>query len=240
MSLRAVRLLVISLLAALSLVTAPARADRMVGLEKATHDPSWKVRLQAAAILARSNEPRAVPILTRLLRDDQAVIRRFAAEALEKIATATAPTTTPETTTVKSTLRPGGVHIAIGGIGAKPKNVSPAMTQRLRMLLLREFSQTPGLTIDGTPVSGFLIDSSITALSRKTTRDWVEISCEISVIVGRLPSKAMVMMTSGGATVQESKTNFHDDREPIMEADALEGAVKGAHENLLSYLRKQR
>ena len=105
---------------------------------------------------------------------------------------------------------------------------------------MKEFSQTPGLTLDGTPVSGFLIDSSITALTRHTTREGVEINCEVSVIVGRLPSKAMVMMTSGGATVQQPKGAVSPTSTAMLEVDALEGAVKGAHENLLAYLRARR
>jgi hypothetical protein len=62
----------------------------------------------------------------------------------------------------------------------------------------------------------------------------------VSVIVGRLPSKAMVMMTSGGATVQQPKGAVSPASNAILEADALEGAVKGAHENLLVYLRARR
>jgi hypothetical protein len=50
----------------------------------------------------------------------------------------------------------------------------------------------------------------------------------------------MVMMTSGGATVQEPKGGFRPQQEPAMQFDALSGAVKGAHENLLAYLKMQR
>jgi hypothetical protein len=67
----------------------------------------------------------------------------------------------------------------------------------------------------------------------------VEISCEVSFVVGRLPSKAMVMMTSGGATVQAPKGTLAPAMETALQKDALEGAVKGAHENLLAFLRTQ-
>ena len=214
-------------------------ADRFSALERATRDPSWRVRLQAAYVLSKQRDPRTIPMFERLLTDDVEAVRRIASIALGRLRTAPVPVPVVPPPTVPDP-SPGTVHISIGGVGAKPKHVSPEMTQRLRSLLLREFAQTPGLMVDGKQVSGYLIDSSITALSHKTTRDWVEINCEISVIIGRLPSKAMIMMTSGGATVQEPKGSFRMERAAALEADALEGAVKGAHENLVAFIRKQR
>jgi hypothetical protein len=220
----------------LALFVAPrsARADHFAQLERATHDPSWRVRLQAAYVLFKQKDQRVMPILERLLADENQAVRTFAEKALSSMRTRAAPPSTPAPAASRGT-----VHIAIGGVGAKPKNVSPDMTKRLRELLVREFANTPGLTLDGQPVSGFLIDSSITALNQRATRDWIEVNCEISVVVGRLPSKAMVMMTSGGATVQEAKGGWRQEHAATLQADALEGAVKGAHENLLAYLRQQ-
>ena len=110
---------------------------------------------------------------------------------------------------------------------------------RLREYIIRELSRTPGLTLEGKPLSGFLIDSSITNVSRKLTDQWVEITCEVSFVVGRLPSRAMVMMTSGGATVQAPRMGMRPEREKALQFDALEGAVQGAHENLLAFLKTQ-
>ena len=110
--------------------------------------------------------------------------------------------------------------------------MSPELTQRLREYIIRELSRTPGLTLEGKPLSGFLIDSSITNVSRRLTDQWVEISCEVSIVVGRLPSRAMVMMTSGGATVQAPRRGLAARKEKSLQLDALEGAVQGAHENL--------
>jgi hypothetical protein len=67
----------------------------------------------------------------------------------------------------------------------------------------------------------------------------VEISCEVSFVVGRLPSKAMVMMTSGGATVQAPRVGFRPEKERALQMDALEGAVQGANQNLLAFLKTQ-
>ncbi len=248
-----------------ALASSSAGADQTAALDRASHDPSWRVRLQAAYVLSRQQTPVAVPILVRLLVDEHEAVRGVAAGALgeihglsdaelgvtraaldratrdrNRVVAERAKGSLVKLAAMVAAARAGNLHIAIGGIGAKPKNVSLDMQRRLREFLVREFTKTPGLTLDGQPVTGFLIDSSITALSRRTTRDWVEISCEISVIVGRLPSRAVVMMTSGGATVQQPRTDFTNERAVALEADALEGAVKGAHENLLAYLRQQK
>ena len=76
-------------------------------------------------------------------------------------------------------------------------------------------------------------------MSRRLTDQWVEITCEVSFVVGRLPSRAMVMMTSGGATVQAPRMGLRPEREKALQFDALEGAVQGAHENLLAFLKTQ-
>jgi hypothetical protein len=250
--------------------------EHFAKLERATKDPSWRVRLQAAYVLARQKSALGAPLLENLLGDENDAVREVAAASLGELssldgsalahARAALERATRDrsagvraraeaalaklgegsrssgSTTASSVPSPrsSGVPVVIGGIGAKAKNVPPDMTRRLRDLLVREFSATPELSINGSPVRGFLIDSSITALNRHISHDFVEVDCEISVVVGRLPSKAIVMMTSGGATVQEPRSDFRAERDASLEADALEGAVKGAHENLLTYLRRQR
>jgi len=49
----------------------------------------------------------------------------------------------------------------------------------------------------------------------------------------------MVMMTSGGATVQAPKLGYRPEKEHALQVDALEGAVQGAHQNLLAFIRSQ-
>ena len=241
---------------------ATARADRVDALCRTlTNDSSWRVRLQAAVVLGKLHDPRSVPALLHALSDDNetvrgmsaqvlgeigepsvvmaldrarrsdssAFVRDRAAEALAKIA--------PD-----SSAHGGGraLHVEVGGVGMKGGRGSPELTARLREYIIRELQRTPGLTLEGKPLSGFLIDSSITNVSRRLTDQWVEITCEVSFVVGRLPSRAMVMMTSGGATVQAPRMGFRPDKERALQFDALEGAVQGAHENLLAFLKTQK
>jgi hypothetical protein len=186
----------------------------------------------SAQVLGEIGEPSVVMALDRARRSDSsAFVRNRAAEALAKIA--------PDSSGHGSGDH-RALHVEVGGVGMKGGRGSPELTARLREYIIRELSRTPGLTLEGKPLSGFLIDSSITNVSRRATDQWIEISCEVSFVVGRLPSRAMVMMTSGGATVQAPRMGLRPDKEKALQFDALEGAVQGAHENLLAFLKTQK
>jgi hypothetical protein len=175
--------------------------------------------------------------LDRAKRDPSAFVRGQAIVAYNKLSGGGSSSSVVPSIARPST--PHALHVEVGGIGSKTQLASPELTQRLREFLTRELAHTPGLTFEGGPRDGFLIDSAITSISRRTTSDYVEISCEVSLIVGRLPSKAMVMMTSGGASTQAPKVGFRPEREKAMQVDVLEGAVHSAHENLLAFLKSQ-
>jgi hypothetical protein len=238
---------------------AAARADRVDDLSRAvTSDPSWRVRLQAVVVIGKLGDRRAMPALMHALNDPNETVRGLAARvlgdlgdarSLAALERAKSDTSAFVREKAAESLRrlapqpkeeePGALHVEVGGVGAKARQARPELTHKLKELIIRELSRTPGLTLEGKPLSGFLIDSAITNLNRHVSNDWVEISCEVSFIVGRLPSKAMVMMTSGGATVQAPKVGFKLSEESKLQEDALEGAVKGAHENLLAFLKTQ-
>jgi hypothetical protein len=242
---------------------ASASADRVDGLLRTlASDPSWRVRLQALVILGKLGDAQAIPALERALGDDNQTVRGLAAKVLGDLAEVGDPQVIAALEGVRrdrsSFVRERAavalerlrkvaraadgklLHVEVGGIGVKARNAPPELSHRLREFIIRELQRTPGLTIEGKPISGFLIDSAITVLSRKTTPEYVEVSCEISFVVGRLPSKAMVMMTSGGATVQAPRVGFRPESERALQVDALENAVQGAHQNLLAYLKAQR
>jgi hypothetical protein len=241
-----------------------ARADRVDDLCRSlVSDPSWRVRLQAAVVLGKLHETRAVPSLLRALSDENEAVRGLVAQVLgdlgdpqasgplerarredasqfvrDKARTALAHLR-EQIAAEQAQSTPSALHVEVGGVGIKTRNGSRELAARLREFIIRELSRTPGLTLEGKPISGFQIDSAITGLELRTTDQWVEVSCEISLIVGRLPSKALVMMTSGGATVQAPKLGFRPEKERALEVDALEGAVQGAHQNLLAFIRAQ-
>ncbi|MDB4969151.1 MAG: lyase domain protein repeat-containing protein [Myxococcales bacterium] len=259
--------LTVALVLLIALASAPARAERVDDLCRSlTTDPSWRVRLQAAVVLGKLRDARSVPSLLRALGDENETVRGLSAQVLGDLGDAQAISALQRARKSDSSsfvrdkaqaalaklhpdtlalARPApssssALHVEVGGIGMKSRTQQTGeLTARLREYIIRELSRTPGLTLEGKPLSGFLIDSSITNVSRRQTDQWIEITCEVSFVVGRLPSKAMVMMTSGGATVQAPRMGLRPDREKALQFDALEGAVQGAHQNLLAYLKTQ-
>ena len=207
----------------------------------ALSDENETVRGLAAQVLGDLGDDQAIKALERARKNDASTfVRDKAQAALAKLragapALARSSSSSPSAAASRSAL-----HVEVGGIGMKSRtHASAELTARLREYIIRELSRTPGLTLEGKPLSGFLIDSSITNVSRRQTDQWIEISCEVSFVVGRLPSKAMVMMTSGGATVQAPIMGMRPEREKALQFEALEGAVQGAHQNLLAYLKTQ-
>jgi hypothetical protein len=80
-----------ALAATLLLVAAPARADKVDELNQALlSDPSYKVKVQAALVLGKLNDKRAVPALLEALRDENETVRGMAVLSLGKLGDARA------------------------------------------------------------------------------------------------------------------------------------------------------
>ena len=83
MSTRPLRALVVALLL---LAAAPASADKIDDLTRALmQDPSYKVRVQAALVLGKLDDKRAVPALIQALQDENETVRGVAATSLGRI-----------------------------------------------------------------------------------------------------------------------------------------------------------
>jgi hypothetical protein len=216
-------------------------ARSVPSLMRALSDENETVRGLSAQVLGDLGDSQAIAALQRARKSDSsAFVRDKAQAALTKLHPDSMALGRSSSSSSSPASSPSALHVEVGGIGMKSRTqASGELTARLREYILRELARTPGLTLEGKPLSGFLIDSSITNVSRKQTDQWIEITCEVSFVVGRLPSKAMVMMTSGGATVQAPRMGLRPDREKALQFDALEGAVQGAHQNLLAYLKTQ-
>jgi hypothetical protein len=233
------------------------------------HDQSFKVRVEAALILGRLRQVRSVPVLIGALRDPQPGVRSAAADALGQIGSLlprealVAALRDPEPSVRRASraaLRrlgstdglgprePGEagirVHTApkasfeIKAVGDPEHHAGPALRSHMRDFLvdqLRPFGE-----IDPSDHRGmYAVDGVIKNLSQATNRRDVEVSCAVQLIVSRQPGGGVFMLTSGEATVQKPKLQWRPQLRPSMELEALEAAVRGASEDLVSQLARQ-
>ena len=113
------------------------------------------------------------------------------------------------------------------------------MSERLRNAVTRNLSQTPGASL-ATVGGGYVLDTSVTRLTRRVGEENVEVECEVSLLLSRLPSKAIVLTTSGGATSHIARESYQPEQDHGLIVDALDGAVTGAWANLSAFFNKGR
>jgi hypothetical protein len=66
----------------------------------------------------------------------------------------------------------------------------------------------------------------------------LEAICAIELVVSR-PPHGIVTVASGEATVEIPHARYHQQTADRMQDEALEGAVRSAHESLVQFLRAQ-
>jgi hypothetical protein len=234
-------------------------------------DPSYKVRLQAAALLGRLHDRRAVPALIQALQDgrEQVTVRAMAAQALGEIGDPSARPSLERAVrdhndeiarrarsalsrvsgeapsdAIPSRNRVTGekVFLVVGRMGDKTGRAGQSMRERMREFVMQKLRDTPYITLQGSASRshGFMVDGAIKDLSTRTQGGLLEVSCEVELVVSTYPAHSIIMMTTGEAAVQEPVMRVRPRQQGTMENDALENAVKGAHQNLVQFLQAQR
>jgi hypothetical protein len=206
-------------------------------------DGHYAVRATAAQSLGQIGDKEAAAALEKALGDTHDFVRSRARTALAALSSSGPPKPAPVAVAVKSGRE--RYYVGVGSVGDKSKRAGPELVKRMREFVVRELEHTPEITLklDGTgrgrKLKGFTVEGSITELKKTASRNYVEISCEVSYVVGLYPSRSIIMMTTGGATIQTPKGQFRNHQEPSLKVSALEEAVRGAHANLLAFLKKQ-
>lgn len=233
------------------------------------HDQSYKVRVEAALILGRLRQVRSVPVLIGALRDPQPGVRAAAADALGQIGSllphdalvaALHDPEPPVRRSARVALRrlgsaddlgprdPGEAGIRahtapkpsfeVKAVGDPDHHAGAALRSHMRDFLVDQLR--PFGDIESSDHRGmYAVDGVIKNLSQATNRRDVEVSCAVQLIVSRQPSGGVFLLTSGEATVQKPKLQWRPQLRPSMELEALEAAVRGASEDLVSRLARQ-
>jgi hypothetical protein len=204
-------------------------------------DSNETVRGMSAAALGNIGDAAAIPPLERVATDRSDFVRARAVEALNLLRPQAAPPPSPpaviEAAMVKPPPRGKGhlIPVALGTVHNKTHHGGPGITGRLRETLVKQISEWPNFALGPPMENGYEIDSSIDELSRKTVDHFVEISCEVTLIVNK-HGHGIAGRASGGATVQVPRLSFSPAREEAYQIEALENAVRGAHPNLIELI----
>ena len=219
-------------------------------LMRALTDDDTTVRGVAAAALGKLGDVRAIPALERSLSDPSPFVRDKARESLSMLRavvnnnkTAIPKEAPPPPYVPPPPSKATRAFVTVKSTYNRTPSGGKPMAAQFRRYLEDELGRTREVSLDVERrghSDAFTIDGSITEISKKLNGPWVEVSCNVSLVVGTYPDGRVLTMVQGGATVQMSKRSWKPAMEKSVQLDALANAVKGAHQSLLGYLLKKK
>jgi hypothetical protein len=230
-----------------------------------TEDTNYKVRVQAALVLGKLGDPRAVQPLIKALADQNKTVRGIAASALGQLGDTAAvdplrgllrretdPFVRGQAEKAMAALAGGGggkrakVYVNFGAFVGGVKSAGPEASKIIHEALSRELGKLPIVTLTLAPADqhnfgksgmhGFYIDGNITRLEDSSGGGGAETSCDVKVMVARWPQKSIIMWTNAGASVQSGSRPR--DRENARK-ECLEASARGLSEDLVNFLKAQ-
>lgn len=212
-------------------------------LVRALSDDNYTVRGVTASTLGRLGDKRAAAPLKRLISSDSnSFVRSQATKALAELSGG------------KGTGPPSGARffITVGKMTNKTGKGGSTLSDAFRDALLKEFSKVSGVATPWSSsnpsaaelrklkLTGFVLDGSITSLTRTRTGSSFELSCSIRVSLATYPGNSMKAFYSGGASMEVDASSFKPADETGLFKDVVEGAAQGAQQHIVrSYLSTQ-
>jgi hypothetical protein len=233
-------------------------------LIQALSDRSYLVRKQAAVALGHLGDARALVPLGRSRRDPRRAVRREVVTAIELIrekqrsrAPAARPAATPgrEVTGLPSYPRftprgPDPIHVTLKSAADKSEGSTPPRTRqnrarRMRSLMLDQIERSKDVMLVplvapaplDPAIDPYGIDLTVVKFAQVERGANVEVECEIRVAISTSEGKMLSVLT-GGAKVQVPKLTFRAQFLPQLRGEALEGAVRSVHHDMVAYLVK--
>jgi hypothetical protein len=224
---------------------------------------NYKVRVQAALVLGKLGDAKAVQPLIKALGDENRTVRGIAASALGQLGDQAALDPLRDLMRRESDSFVKGqaekavaalaagpaakkgakVYVNFGGFVGGVKSAGPDASKILHDALSRELGKLPIVTLTLSPadqhnfgksgMSGFYIDGNITKLEDSGGN---ETSCDVKVMVARWPQKSIIMWTNAGASVQSGSRPR--DKENARK-ECLEASARGLSEDLVNFLKAQ-
>jgi hypothetical protein len=258
-------LLLCVFLGALTLARAAAPDAKLEELTRAVvEDSNYKVRVQAALVLGKLADPRAVPALIRALGDQNKTVRGIAAAALGQLGDPAAaeplrqllrresdPFVKTQTEKAIAALSsPAGkrakIYLAFGPFTGGVKSAGPEAAKIIADALAHELGKVSGVTLSlsaadqhnfaKTGMLGFYIDGNITRLDDVIAGGASETNCDVKVMVARWPTKSIISWTNAGASLQSGSRPR--DKESARR-DCLEASAGQLSEELGRFFKAQ-
>ena len=136
--------------------------------------------------------------------------------------------------------RPGGrppLSIEVKPVGDPEQQAGPMLRSHMRDFLVEQLRPLG----DVSPAEGqamYAVGGVIKNLSVARGGPDVEVICAVQLVVMRQPGNALFLMTFGEARVQKPKRQWRPQLLASMELEAVEGAVRGASQDLISQLAR--
>ena len=228
-------------------------------------DGNYKVRVQAALVLGKLGDPRAVQPLIKALGDSNKTVRGIAASALGQLGDAAAveplrdllrhesdPFVRGQAEKAMAALSGGGgggpkrgakIYVNFGAFVGGVKSAGPDASKMLHEALSRELGKMPIVTLTLSPADQHNFGKSGMSgfyidgnITKLEDSGGNETSCDVKVMVARWPQKSIIMWTNAGASVQSGSRPR--DKENARK-ECLEASARGLSEDLVNFLKAQ-
>jgi len=244
-----------------------AQAPQIEDVEDSlVHDPSYKVRVEAALILGKLHQQHSLPALIvaskdphpavrasavrslgligdpggrdpvlAALHDPSPTVRHMARDALRGFGTGD-DAVAREAGVPSIRRRPAKMSIEVRPVGDPRNQAGPVIRSHMRDFLVEQLRPLGDVSADEGASTTYAVGGVIKSLAIARGGSDVEVVCAVQLIVMRQPGNALFLMTSGEARVQKPKRHWRPQQQASMELEAVEGAVRGASEDLISQL----
>jgi len=234
-------------------------------LVTALHDPSAGVRAIAATALGKLGHKAALPALKTAATDDvDATVRTKAGEAASLVAKANnIPEETPAPAadaSVQARAKTTGfghsphavvdrpdLYVTVKGAnddspGTADKTVRKANADILKAVLQDSLKKAPQVTMTATDAQRWgldvrTVDVSVVKLDVTQDAGYIVVDAELRLAISDDKGK-MLSFLSGGAKVQVPQRKYNAKFLPSLRKEALEGAMNGMFDKLLTHLRQ--
>ncbi len=162
----------------------------------------------------------------------------FALAALAPGPAGARPTTSRRAAQVRArvTVAPA---LEVEEMGARAATATDALRARMRERVAHHLRAL----IDGhllTAPQGYVVDGSIDTLTIVEHPDGIEVSCAVRLILSARRSGAMLLMTTGQASLKSPRHSVGAAADGRLELEVLDGAVRAASEELVQHFEARR